>query len=75
MARKVFVCIAGISVCTIMLLTGCTSQVELALNPDPGNVTTYKVATEVIKDFKFEQPSLDKVKEERTSAGIGSSED
>jgi hypothetical protein len=61
---------AGISVCAIMLLSGCTSQVKLALNPGPGNVTTYKVATEVIKDFKFEQPSLDKVKEERTISTV-----
>lgn len=72
MARKVLVGIACIGICVIMFLSGCATQADLSLSPRVGDATTYNVKTEMIKDFKFEQPSLDKVKEEQTISTIES---
>lgn len=72
MARKVSVYIACVGLCVMMSIAGCISQAELSLKPRTGDATTYNVKTEMIKDFKFEQPSLDKVKEEQTISTIES---
>lgn len=70
MARKVLVCIACVGICVIMLVVGCATQAQLSLQPRTGDAAMYNVKTEMIKDFKFEQPSLDKVKEEQTISTI-----
>ena len=72
MARKVLVCIACVGICVMMLVVGCATQADLSLKPRTGDATTYNVKTEMIKDFKFEQPSLEKVKEEQTISTIES---
>lgn len=52
----------------LVVMAGCGSQAQMSLNLKPGDATTYKVTTETIKDFKFEQPSMEppKVKEDQT---------
>ena len=72
MTQKVLVCISCVGICVMMLVTGCTTQADLSLRPRTGDTTTYNIKTEMIKDFKFEQPSLEKVKEEQTISTIES---
>jgi len=52
----------------MMLLSGCgpSSARNLSLKFIPNETAAYKVTTEVIKDFHFEQPSADKLKQEQT---------
>jgi translation initiation factor 2 beta subunit (eIF-2beta)/eIF-5 len=47
-------------------------HVDLAMRSRAGVSTTYNVKTEMIKDFKFEQPSLDKLREDQTISTIES---
>ncbi|HIJ67019.1 MAG TPA: hypothetical protein HPP87_01925 [Planctomycetes bacterium] len=54
-------------VCLAALFTGCGPQADLALKFSPGDRTKYKIVTEDIKDFKFEQPSLGKARSEPRS--------
>ncbi len=46
------------------------SKADLSLTFSVGDRTMYKVAVKGIKDFKFEQPSLGKLKEEQTGSAI-----
>ncbi len=57
-----------IAVCLLACLTGCAKQTSLTLKFAPEDTTTYRVSTEMIKDFRFEQPSLTppKLKEEQS---------
>jgi len=67
MSRRVFAW-AGIgAVCLSVLFAGCAPQADLALKFAVGDRTKYKVTNENIKDFKFEQPSLNKVRSEPRS--------
>ncbi len=69
--------------CLMLIFAGCAPEAEtdgksvlsdkianVRLNFTAGNTTKYKVVTEAIKDFRFEQPSLNKLKEERTGSKI-----
>lgn len=62
---------AGIgAVCLSVLFAGCAPQADLALKFAVGDRTKYRVTNEDIKDFKFEQPSLNKVRSEPRSTTI-----
>ena len=61
-----------IAVCLLACLTGCAKQANLTLKFAPEDTTTYRVSTEMIKDFRFEQPSLTppKLKEEQSGTTV-----
>lgn len=44
--------------------------VELALDFQPGQTTSHEVTVNVTKDFRFEQPAVNKLREEETSTVI-----
>ena len=58
-----------IAVCLLACLTGCGKQANLTLNFTPEATMTYKVSTQMIKDFRFEQPSLKKPKLQEEQSG------
>lgn len=70
-------------ICLMLVFAGCAPESETAgtsgisgagtkvqLNFAAGDSAKYKVAIETTKDFKFEQPSLGKLKEEQTGSEI-----
>ncbi len=63
--RIAMIAVAGLG---LTMMAGCGSQAQMTLNLKAGEMATYKVMTETIKDFKFEQPSMEppKVKEDQT---------
>jgi hypothetical protein len=63
MSRKVFTWAVTGAVClSIFFAAGCGPQADLALKFNAGDKTSYIIMEEDSKDFKFEQPSLDKVR-------------
>jgi hypothetical protein len=70
MSRKGCVILIGISLSLMVFLTGCGSSACLSLKFAPNESTAYKATTEVIKDFRFEQPSADKLRQEQTKTRI-----
>jgi predicted small lipoprotein YifL len=58
--------------CLLISLAGCGPKARVLLNFTPDDVTTYKISTATIKDFRFEQPSLTppKLKEEQSGTTI-----
>ena len=70
MFRRIFVLLTGCSVCLCVFFAGCAPQSNLALKFTPADTAMYRVKTEMIKDFRFEQPSLVKVKEEQTGTNV-----
>lgn len=58
-----------IAVCLLACLTGCAKQANLTLKFAPESTMTYKVSTQMIKDFRFEQPSLKKPKLQEEQSG------
>ena len=72
MSRQVSVVLAGVVVCFAMLISGCGSSkaTDLSLKFTPDESATYKSASEVIKDFRFEQPNIGKLREEQTKTAI-----
>jgi hypothetical protein len=68
MSRKVLTWAVTGAVClSILFVAGCGPQVNLALKFNIGDRTSYTIAEEDTKDFKFEQPSLNKVRFEPRS--------
>lgn len=51
-------------------LAGCGASAQLGLDFQPQDVTTYEVTMNVTKDFRFEQPALNKLREDETSTTI-----
>jgi len=77
MSRKVLVWFETMGICLLVLFAGCATearrelaQADLALKFAVGDVAKYKVTQEDIKDFRFEQPSLDKVRLEPRSTTV-----
>ena len=72
MSRQVSVVLAGVVVCLAMLISGCgpSATTDLSLIFSPEESATYKSVSEVIKDFRFEQPNLGKLREEQTKTAI-----
>ena len=63
MSRKVLTWAVTGAVClSIFFVAGCGPQADLALKFNVGDKTSYTITEEDSKDFKFEQPSLDKVR-------------
>ncbi|MCK5564446.1 MAG: hypothetical protein KAJ07_04315 [Planctomycetes bacterium] len=69
--------------CLMLIFAGCAPETEtgeksvspskianVRLNFTAGNTAKYKVVTKAVKDFRFEQPSLNKLKEERTGSKV-----
>lgn len=67
MSHKVFSCALVGAVCLLVLFGGCAPQAELAQKFNVGDKTRYTITEEDSKDFKFEQPSLNKVRFEPRS--------
>lgn len=53
-----------------VLLSGCGPSAQLGLKLTPDSTARYKVTTELIKDFRFDQPNLGKLREEQTKTWI-----
>lgn len=83
MSSKLFTGSVVFVTCLMLIFAGCAPESEtggksvvsgksadIKLNFTAGNTTKYKVITETLKDFKFEQPSLNKLKEEQTGSKI-----
>lgn len=68
MARKSLICSVTLLSALIVLFAGCGPQASDMSLKFSEPVTTYKSVTEVIQDYKFEQPSIDKVKEEQNKS-------
>ena len=70
MSRKAIWILCGVAVSALM--SGCATQTEMAMKFAQGDAAVYKVTTETIKDYKFEQPSLEppKVKEDQSATVV-----
>jgi hypothetical protein len=68
MNRKMRIAMMVVAGLGLVVMAGCSSQAQMALNFKAGDAGTYKVTTETVKDFKFEQPSMEppKIKEDQT---------
>ena len=69
MLRKITVWSMLSCVCLMFFVTGC-SQPQARLQFAPGEEAAYKMVTETIIDYKFEQPSLKKLDEKRTGTKV-----
>ncbi len=70
MSAKLSSILVAVGIFSMLLLTGCGSSADLSLKFSSGSTTAYKSTTEVTKLFRFEQPNLDKLKEEQTKTMI-----
>ena len=70
MSRRASLLLASVSLGLVILVSGCGSSADLSLQFTPDASSAYEVTTEVTKDFKFEQPTLDKLREEQTKTLI-----
>lgn len=72
MSRKVCGILAGLTISLAIVMTGCKtkSSADLTLKFTPDQTATYKSVSDVIKDFRFEQPNLGKLREEQTKTAI-----
>jgi hypothetical protein len=64
MSQRAFVCAVTGLICLSGLFAGCGPQADLSLKFTVGDRTRYIITDEDIKDFEFEQPSLNKVRSE-----------
>ncbi|MEN8126747.1 MAG: DUF6263 family protein [Planctomycetota bacterium] len=71
MLRKVSMTLMAVGMVSVLFLSGCGPSANLSLKFSPEDTTTYKATTEVIKDYRFEQPNLNKLREEQTRTLIG----
>ena len=55
-----------LGVVSALLLSGCSQSVDLSLKLSADDTSAYKVTTETVKLFRFDQPNLGKLKEEET---------
>ncbi len=66
MSVKTTLLTAGVVAGILLAAAGCGQKADLALRFSPQSSDSYEVTSEIIKDFKFEQPTLDKVREEQS---------
>jgi hypothetical protein len=64
--RRIRFLSAMAGVCILVIAGGCAKQEKLSLKFNPGQASSYKVSTETIKDYKFEQPSVNQTKIQQT---------
>jgi hypothetical protein len=80
MFSKVSVLMVVAGICLSIFVTGCAPEAELSrpavdqanlsLNFIPGSAVTYKALSEVLIDYRFEQPSVKKLEEKRSGSKI-----
>ena len=71
MSRKGCVILMGASLSFMILVSGCgPSASNLSLKFVPNETAAYKVTTEVIKDFDFDQPNANKTQHQQTKTLI-----
>ena len=73
MSRRIPFLAATVLVFMLITLAGCGSNADLSLKFSPDDTDTYKVVTRAIKDYRFEQPSLNppKLDEQQSGPTIG----
>lgn len=54
----------------LVLATGCGPSANLSLQFSPQSSESYEIVTEATKDFRFEQPTAEKLREEQTTTVI-----
>jgi hypothetical protein len=65
--RRIGFCVTVIGVCVLVAAGGCAGKkASLSLKFTPNETSTYKVVTETVKDYKFEQPSVNQTKTQQT---------
>ncbi|MBC8378393.1 MAG: hypothetical protein H8E62_04385 [Planctomycetes bacterium] len=70
MSSKMSLILVAVGMFSVLLLSGCGPDADLSLKFPSDRVTAYKATAEVTKLFRFEQPNLDKLKEEQTKTLI-----
>lgn len=70
MSRKVRTMLVSLGVVIVTLATGCSPKADLSLQFSPDETAQYKSVSDVIKDFRFEQPNLDKLRKEQTRTTV-----
>ena len=70
MLSKASLTTASFALCLLVCFSGCGPSANLSLRFNPQSSQTYEVTTEVTKDFRFEQPTMDKLREEQTKTLI-----
>lgn len=71
MLRNLSFTLVTLSVVSVMFVSGCgPSATNLGLKFSPNESASYKATSEVVKDFRFDQPNLDKLREEQTKSLI-----
>ena len=66
MSGKLVSVLVTVSIFSMLLISGCGQTANLSLKFSPDHTTHYKATTEVTKLFRFNQPNLDKLKEDQT---------
>ena len=66
MARKASVTLIAVSLISVLFVSGCGPSGSLCLKFAPEQTAAYQSTTEIIKDYRFDQPTLGKLKEEQT---------
>lgn len=68
MSSKLGVFLTAVALGMALLISGCGSSADLSLKLVPEQTGQYKVTTEQVKDFRFDQPNLGKLREEQTKS-------
>ncbi len=70
MSRKGCIVLTVVGMGLIMAITGCKPSADMKLNFVPEQTARYKAVSDTVKDFRFEQPNLGKLREEQTKTSI-----
>ncbi|MBC8379556.1 MAG: hypothetical protein H8E62_10315 [Planctomycetes bacterium] len=66
MSRNLCLSLTGLTIGLAIIISGCSPSTNLSLNFSPEDTASYKSVSEVVKDFRFEQPNIGKLREEQT---------
>ncbi len=66
MLRKMTWCAAAV-IMIALAINGCSSSSKMALQMQAGQTVSYESTTTMVKDYKFEQPTMKKVDDNQTS--------
>lgn len=70
MSGKACLMAATVAMVLLGVISGCSPSARVSLQFTPNTTASYEVTTEVTKDFRFEQPTVDKLREEQTQTLI-----
>ena len=70
MSRKAMSLSLVVVFCISVYFTGCAQDAQLALKFAPEESVVYKISTQTKQSYKFDQPSIKKIKEENTGTAI-----